>query len=275
MPAIRLIRTLCVFSPFSCYESISASEGMNLKAVFFDMGGTIDTHTYDREAGVLATADIRLLLSRCGVTVRSSDEELYERINEGLSAYRRWREACWIELPPETVWREFVLKACPISPGQLSGVAEDLAYTVDTRYYQRRMRPEVPQVLELLKGMGLKLGIISNIQSRGQVPTDLRRYGIQHFFDPVVLSCEYGRRKPDPGIFHFAARQAGASAGCCAHVGDRISRDILGAKQAGFALAVQIRHEYTESEEPEEPRADAVIDSLEELPLLLKRASQS
>jgi len=248
---------------------------MNLEAVFLDMGGTIDTHTYDRRAGVRATADIRLLLSRCGVTVRSDDEELYDRVNEGLSAYRRWRESSWIELPPEKVWREFVLKTCPISPGQLSEVAEDLAYTVDTRYYQRRMRPEVPRVLESLKGMGLKLGIISNIQSRGQVPSDLRRYGIEKFFDPVILSCEYGRRKPDPGIFLFAARRAGTSAGRCAHVGDRISRDIQGAKQAGFALAVQIRHDFIESTEPDEPRADAVIDSLEEFPLLLKRASRS
>jgi len=124
---------------------------MKIRAVFFDMGGTIATHTYDRR----------------------------------------------IELPPERVWREFVFKDCAFRPGQLSAVAEQLAYTVDTCYYQRSMRPEIPGVLQILQGMGLNLGIISNIQSQGQVPGDLSRYGIRQFFDPIVLSCEFGRRKPD------------------------------------------------------------------------------
>jgi len=62
---------------------------MKLKAVFFDMGGTIDTHSYDRSNGIRATAEIRLLLSRGGVNVRGGNEELYELINEGLTAYRQ------------------------------------------------------------------------------------------------------------------------------------------------------------------------------------------
>jgi putative hydrolase of the HAD superfamily len=243
---------------------------MKLKAVFFDMGGTIDTHTYDRTAGVRATAEIRLLLSRGGVTIKAGDEELYDRINEGLTAYRIWREVSCRELPPEKVWREFVLKTYPLSPGQLDGVAEDLAYTVDTRYYQRQMRPDIPRVLETLKGRGLKLGIISNIQSRGQVPGDLCRYGIKHFFDPIVLSCEYGRRKPDPAIFRYAAGLTNVPVCSCVHIGDRISRDILGAKRAGFALALQIRHAFKETPDPENPRPDAVLETMAELPNLLE-----
>jgi len=67
----------------------------------------------------------------------------------------------------------------------------------DTCYYQRSIRPEIPGVLQILRAKGLKLGIISNIQSQGQVPGDLSRYGIRQFFDPIVLSCEFGRRNPD------------------------------------------------------------------------------
>jgi putative hydrolase of the HAD superfamily len=242
---------------------------MNLKAVFFDMGGTIDTHTYERSAGIRATGEIRRLLSRAGVDVHCGAEQLYDWINEGLRAYREWREVSLVELPPEKVWREFVLKNYPLSPGQLDGVAEDLAYTVETRYYQRRMRPEIPQVLETLRRMRLKMGIISNIQSHGQVPGDLSRYGIRHFFNPVVLSCEYGRRKPDPAIFKHAAGLINLPPGACAHVGDRISRDIMGAKQAGFALALQIRHELEGTSDPDRPKPDAVLDSMTELPGLL------
>ena len=143
---------------------------------------------------------------------------------------------------------------------------------MDTRYYQRRMRPEIPRVLETVRGMGLKMGIISNIQSRGQVPGDLSRYGIRHYFDPIVLSCEHGRRKPDPAIFQHAAGLMNVPARSCVYIGDRISRDILGAKQAGFALALQIRHDFKETPEPEFPKPDAVLNSIAELPGLLESA---
>jgi len=238
---------------------------MKLKAVFFDMGGTIDTHTYDRQEGIRATVQIRDLLARVGIETPLSDDQLYDLVTRGQAAYREWREQNLVELPPEQVWREFVLKDEPPQPGQLNPVAEDLAYTVDTRYYQRSMRPEIPAVLKVLKEMGLKLGIISNIQSRGQVPDDLERYGIESYFHPIVLSCEYGRRKPDPAIFHHAARLAGLPSGACAHIGDRISRDILGARRAGFAAVLQIRHAFKEYTEPEEPKPDVVLESIEEL----------
>jgi putative hydrolase of the HAD superfamily len=248
---------------------------MKLEAVFFDMGGTIDTHTHERSAGIRATEVIRSLLARSGITLSLCDEELYDRINEGLTSYRRWREDSWIELPPERVWREFVLRSYTVAPGQLDEVAEDLAYTVDTRYYQRSMRPEVPGVLERLERMGFKLGIISNILSRGQVPADLCRYGIKHFFDPIVLSCEYGRRKPDPAIFRHAARLMKAPFHSCVHVGDRISRDVMGAKRAGFALALQIRHEFEETPDPGTPEPDAVLDTMAALPELLESLTAS
>jgi len=258
--------------PVQRYDSCNTVCNMNLKAVFFDMGGTIDTHVYERSAGIKATEEIRRLLRRAGIDVHGCDEQLYEQINEGLRAYRRWREISLVELPPEKVWPEYILNTYPLTPGQLDGVAEDLTFIVDTRYYQRRMRPEIPEVLESLGRMGLKLGIISNIQSRGQVPGDLSRYGIRDFFDPVVLSCEYGRRKPDPAIFRHAAGLLNVPPSACVHIGDRISRDILGAKQAGFALALQIRHDFKETPDPEFPRPDAVLDSVAELPGLLESA---
>ena len=90
------------------------------------------------------------------------------------------------------------------------------------------MRPEMPAVLHAIQQMGLKIGLISNVCSRGQVPLNLEQYGLRHYFNPLVLSSEYGRRKPDPAIFHHAARLAGVPTSHCLYVGDRIARDILG-----------------------------------------------
>lgn len=248
---------------------------MQLRFVFFDMGGTIDRHIYDRNTGVQATSRIRELLSSVGIGIPMDDQDLYDLVTRGQREYREWRERTYIELPPERVWPEFILKSQHLRPGQLDSVAEQLAYVVDTQYYLRSLRPEMPDVLRELSNMGLGLGILSNIQSKRQVPDDLERYGIKELFHPIVLSCEYGRRKPDPAIFHYAARRAGVPTSSCVHIGDRISRDILGAKRVGFALAVQIRHEFTEPDEPDEPKPDAIINSMDELPSLLRKRAAS
>jgi FMN phosphatase YigB (HAD superfamily) len=51
----------------------------------------------------------------------------------------------------------------------LDHIAEDLMFYLETHYYSRQMRPEVPEVLEAIRKMGLKIGLISNVSSRGQV----------------------------------------------------------------------------------------------------------
>ncbi len=249
---------------------------MNIQAVFFDMGGTIDTHHHERTSGLQATEDIRNLLSQAGLDFSNLDpEHLYAIIKEGLTRYRLWREETLFELPPECIWREFVLQEFRVVPHQLDDVAEELALTIETRYFHRQMRSEMPEVLEAIRKLGLKMGVISNIQSRGQVPGDLRRYNLIQYFNPIVLSSEYGRRKPDASIFHHAASLAEVPTSACVHVGDRISRDILGARRAGYAMAVQIRHDYKEGDDPVEPVPDAVIENMTQLVDILQQELQS
>jgi HAD superfamily hydrolase (TIGR01509 family) len=138
-------------------------------------------------------------------------------------------------------------------------------FLIETRFYHRAMRPEVPQVLDAVKQMGLKIGLISNVSSRGQVPTNLKEYGIIDYFHPIVLSSEYGCRKPDPAIFHYAARLANVPTSQCVYVGDRVARDIEGARRAGFGLAIQIRHDFAHGEDDHGATPDAVIENLTEV----------
>src|SRR6185369_7030861 len=104
----------------------------------------------------------------------------------------------------------------------------------------------------------------------GQVPTNLKEYGIINYFHPIVLSSEYGRRKPDPCIFHYAARLIHAPTSRCAYVGDRIIRDIEGARRAGFGLAIQIHHDFDHGENDIGYTPDAVIENMTELPEILR-----
>jgi HAD superfamily hydrolase (TIGR01509 family) len=123
--------------------------------------------------------------------------------------------------------------------------------------------------------MGLRIGLISNTQSLKQVPSNLKEYGIDHYFSPIILSSEYGRRKPDPSIFYYAARMANVPTGSCVYIGDKVNRDILGSKRAGFNLAIQIIHQYNNGEPDEGASPDAVIQSMTELIPYLERALQA
>lgn len=243
---------------------------MNLQAVFFDMGGTIEVFGYTRELRLAAVREIQQVLARAGIELSLEVEALLELISAGLAHYKQWSLVTMEELPPWRVWSEYVFAGMPVDPQKLEGIAEQLALMVETRFYQRAMRPEIPAVLESLRAMGLKIGLISNVNSRGQVPINLAQYGIRHYFDPIVLSSEYGRRKPDPSIFHYAARLAHVPTSACLYVGDRIARDILGAQKAGFRLAVQIQHDFKHGEDDSGAVPDHVITDMTELLGILK-----
>jgi HAD superfamily hydrolase (TIGR01549 family) len=244
--------------------------GMTLKAVFFDMGGTIETFGWTPGLRIRETAGIRQRLEQAGISLGLSDQQLYETISAGLAEYHRVSLQNMDELPPWRVWNEFILPGYPVDREKLSAIAEDLTFFIETHYYERTLRPEVPAVLEAIRRMGLKLGIISNVNSLGQVPTNLDIYNIRQFFDPIVLSSAYGRRKPDPAIFHYAARLAGVPTSQCAYIGDRIARDIVGARKAGYRLAVQINHDYDHGEADDGAEPDAVIDQMTDLVDILR-----
>jgi putative hydrolase of the HAD superfamily len=243
---------------------------MTIRAVFFDMGGTIETYGWTPELRIRETAGIRQRLADAGINLGLTDKQLYEIISAGLDAYHQLSLQTMDELSPQRVWNEYIFASYPVDREKLAAIAEELMVFIEIHYYQRAMRPDVPGVLEAIRKMGLKIGLISNVNSRGQVPTNLDMYGIRHYFDPIVLSSEYGRRKPDPAIFHYAARLANVPTGECVYIGDRISRDILGARKAGYRIAVQIRHDYEHGEVDEGATPDAVIDQMTEILEILR-----
>jgi putative hydrolase of the HAD superfamily len=238
---------------------------MNLRAVFFDMGGTIETFGYTHELRLKATAGIQQMLIRAGIDLGLSDESLLSVILAGLQQYKDFCLVSRIEYSSSRVWREYILRGYSYDPALLESIAEDLMLYIETHYYQREMRPGVPLVLEAIRQMGLKIGLISNVNSRGQVALNLTQYGICSYFDPIILSSEYGWRKPDPAIFHYAARLMNVPASACAYIGDRIARDIVGAQKAGFRLAVQIQHDFDHGEEDTGATPDAIIDDMTDL----------
>jgi putative hydrolase of the HAD superfamily len=243
---------------------------MTIRAMFFDMGGTIERFWHTPEIRLQATPDLRRKLHAAGIDLKLNDRDLYELVSAGLERYHEWSIRTLEELPVARVWCEYIFPDQAVDTERLAAAAESLMVFIEMRYYHREMRPEVPQVLKSIRKMGLKMGLISNVCSQSQVPLSLKNYGLLDYFHPLVLSSQYGRRKPDPAIFHYAARLANVPTSECAYIGDRIARDVVGARKAGFRLALQIRHDFKHGEDDSGAEPDAVFTSMTELLALLK-----
>lgn len=235
-----------------------------IQAVVWDMGGTLEEVYYTEAIQQAATHGLRDLLAQRGLDPGLDLAGLYAAVVAGMKAYQAWREESEVELPPERVWQEFILPDLSLPPERLAAAAEDLTFFYETHYQVRRLRPEAVGVVQALSGKGFRQAIISNIISRRLVQAKLAEYGIAHYFDPVVTSSNFGRRKPDARIFHEATRLMGLPPVTCAYVGDTVSRDVIGARRAGYGLAIQIKSFLTTQIDRgiDDVRPDAVVHDL-------------
>jgi putative hydrolase of the HAD superfamily len=238
-----------------------------IRSVVFDLGGTLEDLYYDETIRQEATRGLREFLRGLELEPGLSLPDLQATVLSGMETYQTWREQSEIELSPERVWLEYIFANHGVSKDRLAAAADDIALFYETRYYARSLRPEAPAVLEALHEQGFRLAIISNVLSRRLVPSKLAEYGIAHYFDPVVTSSALGWRKPNARIFEEAVRLMQLPPEACAYVGDTVSRDVIGARRAGYALAIQIKSFLTDKadrdSDPVPP--DAVIHDLRQV----------
>jgi len=91
---------------------------------------------------------------------------------------------------------------------------------------------EVPGALRRLRGLGLRLAVVSN--ANGTVRALLGRVGLAPLVDSVLDSREEGVEKPDPRFFARALSRMEARPETTVHVGDLYEADVVGARAAGI-----------------------------------------
>ena len=118
--------------------------------------------------------------------------------------------------------------------------------------------PGAIETLEKLRGMGLKIGVGTNMVAGNQF-AKIEALGLAPCVDFIVTSEEVGAEKPDARLFDWCARKAGCKAGQCLFVGDSLKGDVYGALGAGMS-AIWLRGDRA--------RVPGVMSvaSLEELP---------
>ena len=94
------------------------------------------------------------------------------------------------------------------------------------------MYDDVVPVLEELRRLGMRLGVVSNWDSR--LPRLLELLDLARHFEAVGVSHLEGVEKPDPELFRRVLSRLGAEPGDALHVGNVEETDLAGARAAGI-----------------------------------------
>ena len=127
-----------------------------------------------------------------------------------------------------------------------------------------RLYPDTQPALAALHTRGIRLGVISNFDSR--LFGLLDGLGIAQFFDPVVISTRAGAAKPEAAIFNQALVHHGLAPEHAVHVGDSYEMDVLGAQTAGLRPVLIDRREKSSKSS-----AYLSVNTLLHIPALLDR----
>lgn len=241
-----------------------------ITTLLFDLGGTLHTVKKTEESRLSFCVHLIELLKEHGINADIAPRALDTMLAVNAEEYKHLGERTLTELPQDVIWSQYYLRELHIPAERLAPFAEELSFYYDKERVINIPRPDVKETVQTLHGMGIRLGVISNIISTTLVPWALKEYGIEKYMECIVMSSNVRIRKPDPRIFEAALREMGVTAAETGYVGDTISRDVLGARNAKLGLNVRIEnpaiaHRDAAFQGPDAPKADYVIKELGEL----------
>lgn len=174
------------------------------------------------------------------------------------------RERTWWRGLVETVVRG--VGAWEALAGDFGGFFDELYRTFE-RPDVWEVFPDVEPCLDALEAGGLRLGVVSNWDSR--LHAVLAGLALAPRFRCVLTSAEFGAEKPHPSIFREAATRLDVAPEEILHVGDLMRDDVEGATAAGMR-AVLLDRTCADG-----PCGAARVCDLRELPgLIEERSSQ-
>lgn len=136
----------------------------------------------------------------------------------------------------DSFWTNYArrhLEALDCVPAQALQLAPEIhAYMRTHHRPEDVVPPEIPQTLQVLQEIGLRLGVLSNRDLPcNDYLCDLQLAG---FFDIALVAGELSAWKPDPRIFYQTLDRWGATPEATIYVGDNYYADAVGAERAGI-----------------------------------------
>ena len=216
------------------------------KAILFDLDDTLlDMWTAMQRSWEEICADVAPGLGCDAGALRETirrESALFWADEEAVGEYR--------VKPLES--RTIVVRLSLLSMGLDDSDAEEIAGR-SLRGYLERVAPfdDAIETLESLRSQGYRLGMVTNGSSDTQ-REKIGRWQLEPYFDEIVIESEFGRGKPDPGVFRQALAGTRAAPDEAWMVGDNLYADIGGAQGVGVH-SVWIHRERLEF--PDDPPA--------------------
>jgi putative hydrolase of the HAD superfamily len=232
----------------------------DFQAIFLDLGNTLRILVKDEKYQALARQKIVDLLG-----TDENPEKFYDTLNQRYKLYRVWAFSNMREAPETELWTHWL--APEFASEKLAEAAVELTYQFRQANGRRELVENGREVVMELDRRGYTLGIISNLISSREIPEWIEADGFAPYFKSVLLSSVYGIRKPDPAIYHEAARRAGVEPANCVYVGDNFSRDVTGTRAAGFGMVIILASPEALAKETltDENRPDLIIHAFRDL----------
>ena len=231
-----------------------------IRAVFFDFYGTL-AHWSPEAEGIqrIAAAEEGIDLDEASIArayftanafmdAENARSPLRDRLPAEVDAFfaeyeRLLLRTAGAETTLETAWRIWTrVRAAP----------KEMA-----------LYPDAKDALAELRGMGLKLGVISNVGA--ELDGWLDRLGVGGDLPVRATSGNTGVAKPHPAIFRTALASMGVGAREAVHVGDSQDSDVAGALRAGIE-PVFVHREQDASP----PVGVKVVTSLSQVPPVVR-----
>lgn len=242
---------------------------MGIKAVVSDIYTTlIDIKTKEEEIEVYER--LAAYLKYQGIYL--SGEELRWFFFEKKAQQKKYSQEKYPENDYRRLWYEILYE------NQYAYTGPDINTSTIVGDIARMQRSLAMRKIKLFSGVyptlgklrnRYRLGIVSDAQVDHAYP-ELKMLGIYPFFETIIVSAEFGYRKPDARLFSECLRRLGVSPSEAIYVGNDTQRDVKGANDAGMkSVLIMTRYgskdvsvakpDYTIS------RMDELLDVLEEL----------
>jgi putative hydrolase of the HAD superfamily len=205
---------------------------MDLRALLFDVNSTlVDIETDEGRVEIYET--ISRFLTYQGLTW--PPDALRDRYFQVMAEQRRASPEAYPEVDVVAIWRAVLREGRRTAPPPENQppLPQVLAVLHRTLAHKRLdLYPDVRRVLDALHPR-YALGVVTDAQSAYALP-ELRAVGLADLFGAIVVSGDYGYRKPDPRLFATALAALHVRPDQAIYVGNDMYCDIFGAQQAGM-----------------------------------------
>ena len=236
---------------------------MIIKAILFDINGTlIDINTDETNEEIFRT--ISHILTYQGIFMHR--REVRDEYYQIMDVQRKTSQENYPEFNVVELFREFLSRRLSargvIGPDKLKWLPLFLAEAYRGISLNRlQLYPGVLDVLNDLRPR-YKLAAISDAQSAWCLP-EMRAVGIDGYFDPIIVSGDFGYRKPDPRLFTAALTGLRVAPENVLFVGNDMFRDVYAGKQCGLKTVFFSSNQGSKQVQGAEP--DYIIYQFSEL----------